>query len=173
MCCYDAPSHMTEEIKNARREAPRAIILSVYIGAVTGFIFLISLCFCMGDLESTASTPTGVPIIEVFYHSTKSIGGASTLASLIVVIALVCANSLMAEGSRAVYAFARDHGLPFSQTLSKVSEKKQVPVFAILLTCVVQMTFNSIYFGTTTGFNTIIAIATQGFCKPLRGCFFC
>lgn len=35
---YDAPAHMTEELKNARKEAPRAIVLAVYVGAFTGFI---------------------------------------------------------------------------------------------------------------------------------------
>lgn len=35
---YDAPAHMTEELKNARREAPRAIVMAVYVGAFTGFI---------------------------------------------------------------------------------------------------------------------------------------
>ncbi|KAF2264196.1 GABA permease [Lojkania enalia] len=165
MCCYDAPSKMTEEIKNARKQAPRAIVMAVYIGTFTGFIFLISLSFCMGDYETTAGTPTGVPVIEIFFNSTGSIGGASTLASLIAVIALVCANSLMAEGSRAVFAFARDHGLPFSGTISKVSKSKQVPIYAILVTALVQAAFNSIYFGTynSTGFNTVIAIATEGF----------
>lgn len=164
MCCYDAPAHMTEEIKNARKQAPRAIIMAVYIGFFTGFIWLIALCFCIGDLEATGSTPTGVPVIEIIFNSTNNIAGTSTLASMIAVIATVCANSLMAEGSRAVYAFARDNGLPFSETLSKVSSRS-VPVYAVILTAVVQMAFNSIYFGTTTGFNTIIAIATQGFCK--------
>jgi choline transport protein len=164
MCCYDAPAHMTEELKNARKQAPRAIIMSVYIGFFTGFIWLIALCFCIGDLEATGSTATGVPVIEIMFHSTQSIAGASTLSSMIVVIAVVCANSLMAEGSRAVYAFARDNGLPFSVQLSGVSTRS-VPVNAVLLTAVVQMAFNSIYFGTTTGFNTIVAIATQGFCK--------
>ncbi|KAF2134784.1 GABA permease [Dothidotthia symphoricarpi CBS 119687] len=162
MCCYDAPSHMTEEIKDARKQAPRAIIMSVYIGFFTGFIWLIALCFCIGDLETTGATPTGVPVIEIIYHSTKSIAGASTLTSMISIITLVAANSLMAEGSRAVYAFARDQGLPFSNTLSKVSSRS-VPVHALLLVAVVQAAFNSIYFGTSTGFNTIIAIATQGF----------
>jgi choline transport protein len=164
MCCYDAPAHMTEEIKNARKQAPRAIIMAVYIGFFTGFIWLIALCFCIGDLEATGSTPTGVPVIEIIFNSTNNIAGTSTLASMIAIIATVCANSLMAEGSRAVYAFARDNGLPFSETLSKVSSRS-VPVYAVILTAVVQMAFNSIYFGTTTGFNTIIAIATQGFCK--------
>jgi choline transport protein len=168
MCCYDAPSHMTEEIKNARKQAPRAIVMSVYIGFFTGFIFLISLSFCMGDIETTAGTATGVPVIEIFFNSTGSVAGASGLSSLICVIVLVCANSLMAEGSRAVYAFARDHGLPFSRTFSKVSEKTKVPVNAVLLTCLVQIAFNSIYFGTLTGFNTVISIATEGFCTSFK-----
>ncbi|CAI6341127.1 unnamed protein product [Periconia digitata] len=163
MCCYDAPAHMTEEIKQARKRAPQAIVMSVYIGAVTGLAFLISLSFCMGDIEETAGSATGVPVIEIFRHSTQSVGAASTLGSLIAVIALVCANSLTAEGSRAVYAFARDHGLPFSSLFSKVSSKKQVPINAILLTAFAQMAFDSIYFGTLTGFNTVILIATEGF----------
>lgn len=138
--------------------------MSVYVGFITGFMWLIALCFCIGDLEVTASTPTGVPVIEIIFNSTGSIAGTSTLASMISVICVVASNSLMAEGSRAVYAFARDRGLPFSGPLSKVSSR-QVPVNAILLTTVVQMAFNSIYFGTITGFNTIITIATQGFCQ--------
>lgn len=41
LCCYDAPTHMTEEMLNPSIEAPRAIVMSVYLGAVTGFIFLV------------------------------------------------------------------------------------------------------------------------------------
>ena len=163
MCCYDAPAHMTEEMRNASKEAPKAIVMSVYIGAVTGFAFLISAFFCIGDIQSTALTPTGVPLIQIFYDSTGSVGGACALASLITVIALVCANSLMAEGSRALYAFARDRGLPASAVFSRVHPTLQVPVEAILLCGFVQCALDSIYFGNYTGFSTVIAIATEGF----------
>ena len=152
-------------MRNASREAPKAIILSVYIGAITGFIFLISVCFCIGDISATATSSTGVPLIQIFYNSTQSVVGACFLASLITVIVLVCANFLLAEGSRSLFAFARDRGLPFSHIFSKVEKKRQIPVYAILLACVVQMALNSIYFGTVTGFNTVISIATEGFCQ--------
>ncbi|KAI4131783.1 MAG: hypothetical protein LQ347_002837 [Umbilicaria vellea] len=168
MCCYDAPAHMTEEMKNASREAPKAIIMSVYIGAITGFIFLISVCFCIGDITATAQSTTGVPLIQIFYDSTGSVVGACFLASLVTVIGLVCANALLAEGSRSLYAFARDKGLPFSSLFAQVEPKRQVPVYAILLALAVQMALNSIYFGTLTGFNTVIAIATEGFCEFLH-----
>lgn len=165
MCCYDAPSHMTEEIVNARKEAPRAIILSVWIGAATGFIFLIAVCFCIGSIEGVANSATGVPIIQIFYDSTQSVAGSTCLTVLLIVIDIGCANALTAEGGRAVYAFARDRGLPFSDLWSKVDARKQVPVFAIGLTVLVQIALNSIYFGTVTGFNTVVSIATEGFCK--------
>ncbi|KAG4025339.1 hypothetical protein MFRU_060g00150 [Monilinia fructicola] len=163
MCCYDAPSHMTEELKDASKEAPRAMVLSVYIGAITGFIFLIAVCFCVGDIDAVANTPTLVPLIQIYADSTKSHIGACFLASMIVVINIASSNALLAEGSRSLYAFARDNGLPFSKQISKISVEHQVPVVAIILGSLVQMAFNSIYFGTVTGFNTVIAIATEGF----------
>lgn len=163
MCCYDAASKMVEEMRNPSKDAPRAIVMSVYLGAVTGFIFLISAFFCIGDLEATATTPTGVPLIQIFYDSTGSVGGATTLAAMIAVIVLVCANSLMAEGSRALWAFARDHGLPFSRVFNKVDKRLSVPVNAIVLCMVLQMALNSIYFASYEGFSTVISIATFGF----------
>ena len=143
MCCYDAPAHMTEEIKHARKQAPRAIILSVYIGGITGFVFLIAACFCIGDIEKTATSSTGVPIIQIFLDSTQSRAGSTCLAVLLVVIGFQASNALTAEGARAVYAFARDRGLPFSDIWSKVEKKKFIPVYALCLTILVQIALNS------------------------------
>ncbi|KAI1004400.1 hypothetical protein K3495_g3813 [Podosphaera aphanis] len=163
MCCYDAPAHMCEELKNASKQAPRAMVLSVYIGAVTGFIFLVSICFCIGDIQTVANTPTMVPLIQIYFDSTNSRIASCILASLITVIILGAANALLAEGARSLYAFARDSGLPFSSQISRIEPKHQIPFVAILLGTIVQMSFNSIYFATVTGFNTVIAIATEGF----------
>ncbi|KAF9890903.1 hypothetical protein FE257_005479 [Aspergillus nanangensis] len=163
MCCYDAASHMTEEMTHASRDAPRAIIMSVGLGAVTGLVFLIALCFCIGNIDETAASSTGVPVIQIFYDSTHSKVGACFLASLMTVICLFASISLLTEGSRSLYAFARDHGLPFSRTLATVHKKRKVPVYAILVSIIVQIALSAIYFGTVTGFETVISIATTGF----------
>ncbi|KAL8949992.1 MAG: hypothetical protein Q9222_003935 [Ikaeria aurantiellina] len=133
MCCYDAPAHMTEEMKAPSLEAPKAIVMSVYIGGFTGFVFLVAASFCIGDITTTAESTTGVPLIEIFYNSTGSVVGTCFLSSIIVVIVLAAANALLAEGSRSLFAFARDNGLPFSRLVAKVEPKRQVPVYAILL----------------------------------------
>lgn len=171
MCCYDTPSHMTEEMTHASRDAPKAIILSVIMGAVTGLVFLLTLCFCMGDIGTTANSSTGVPVIQIFYDSTHSKVGTCILASMITVIIIVASVSLVAEGSRSVYAFARDHGLPFSGLWSKVQPRKKIPLYSIFLTLVVQLALNAIYFGTATGFETVVSLATTGFCELYRSLF--
>ncbi|KAL4749826.1 hypothetical protein BDW72DRAFT_213868 [Aspergillus terricola var. indicus] len=149
MCCYDAPSHMTEEMTHPSRDAPKAMIMSVGLGAVTGF--------------TTAASTTGVPVIQIFYDSTNSKVGACFMASMMTLLVLICSVSLIAEGSRSFFAFSRDCGLLFPTALSKVTRKRHIPLNAILATTLMQMAFNSIYFGTVTGFNTIISIATTGF----------
>lgn len=164
LCCYGAPAHMTEGMKSASKEAPKAMIMSVLLGAVTGFIFLLALCFCIGDITATATTITGVPTLEVYYNSTGSKAATCALTSLTCVIGIIALNSLLAEGSRSVYAFVRDRGLPFSKVFAKVSSKHQIPLNALLLTLVVQLALDAIDFGTTTGLQTVVAISTAGFC---------
>lgn len=162
---------MTEEVKNARVQAPRAIVLSVYIGFFTGFVFLVSACFCMGDVDAMASSSTGVPIIEIFFHSTGSRAGATGLASLILLVGLGASNGLTATGGRSIYAFARDQGLPFSGWLSRVNSENATPVNALVAAVGVQFVLLAIYFGASQGFGTVIAIATEGFCTSLPSPF--
>ncbi|KAE9369601.1 amino acid transporter [Stipitochalara longipes BDJ] len=163
MTGYDATAHMTEEMKDARKDAPKAIIWAVWIGAITGFIFLVAVCFCIVDIDAAASTPTGVPIFEIFESATRSFAAGMVLSVQISIISLVSLAFLCAQSSRLAFAFARDGGLPFSKFFSKVDAKSQVPINAICLVVAINMALMSIYFGSVTGFNTILAISTEGF----------
>jgi choline transport protein len=113
MCCYHAQAHMCEELKDASKQAPPAIIMFVYVGAATGLVFLIDVFFCIGYIDQVANTPTLVPLIQIFFDSTNSNVGSCFLATLIVIIDLGRGNALFPEGARPLYAFARDRGLPF------------------------------------------------------------
>jgi choline transport protein len=44
------------------------MVMSVYIGALTGFVFLIAVCFCIGDITEVAETSTLVPLIQIYYE---------------------------------------------------------------------------------------------------------
>ncbi len=165
MTGYDATAHMTEEMRDARNDAPKAIIWSVWIGTITGLAFLIAVCFCIVNINDAAMTPTGVPLIQILYDGTASKPAALALTICITIIALISLCFLCAQSSRVVFAFARDRGLPFSGLFSRVDKKRFVPVYSILLVLGVNMALMSIYFGSITGFNTVLAISTEGFCE--------
>ena len=70
--------------------------------------------YCAGT-EYT-DTQTGIPIIQVPYDSTNSIGGTTFMTTLLILPSLVGMITTVAASSRQVWAFARDKGLPTLNT---------------------------------------------------------
>src|SRR5215469_14761018 len=60
------------EVKRVRSRAPYSIIFSTVASAIMQWAFLICLLFTIGDVEAVTNTPTGLPIIEVYYLATNS-----------------------------------------------------------------------------------------------------
>lgn len=60
-------------------------------------------------------------MIEVYYLDTKSVAGTNVLIVAIFIILFVALFNTFASVSRLTWAFALDHGLPFSNTFAKVS----------------------------------------------------
>ncbi|KDQ07546.1 hypothetical protein BOTBODRAFT_59943 [Botryobasidium botryosum FD-172 SS1] len=153
---YDACAHMVEEIPDPGRHAPRAMVLTVFVGVVTSFIFLVIFLFSAADFDAALASPAG-PLLEIFHQATGNKGGAFCL----IIIPLICAafgtQAVLTASSRIVYAFARDGGLPFSGTLSKVDKKLQVPIPALLFCVGWTLAFGAISLGSTTAFNAVLS----------------
>lgn len=69
MCCYDAPAHLVEEMNNAQVDAPKAMVYSVYLGSVTGLVYLLSILFCVSDLDAVLDSDN-----PIFRFTTKRHG---------------------------------------------------------------------------------------------------
>jgi amino acid transporter len=164
MCCYDAPAHMSEEMTNATRDAPRAMVLSVIIGFFTGLVYILVVLFSIVDIQAVSESPTGVPLLEIFYQATRSTAGALSLQALLLLNQLFAANALLVEGSRSVYAFARDGAFPrvINDRLKHVHETLDVPVWAILASALMQCIFVALLFGSSAAFFTVLSVATTG-----------
>lgn len=48
----DAGAHMSEELKDASKELPRAMIWSITLNGILGITMVISFCFCIKDVEA-------------------------------------------------------------------------------------------------------------------------
>jgi amino acid transporter len=94
------------------------------------FAFMICLMFTLGDLDKVENSPTGLPIIEVYYQATKSKQGANVLVVIIALILFISLFNGFASVSRLTWAFARGKGPPSSSLFSYVSTHvHQWPLF--------------------------------------------
>lgn len=154
----DAAVHMSEEIRNASKTLPRIMLATLFVNGALGFIMLITLCFCIGNLQDVLQTGTGYPFIQIFYNATPR--GATTMASILVILSQFCAVTNMATASRQLFSFARDKGVPFHTYFEKVPLGWDIPLNAILATTVFSILLISISFGSTIAFNQLIALGT-------------
>ena len=156
----DAATHMSEELRDASYTLPRAMIWTAISNSIMGFLMLVTLCVCLGDVESVISTPTGYPHIQVFYNATQSKAGASVLASITIIMAIFgCVNNV-ATSSRQLFAFARDNGIPFGAFLSRVQPGWDIPLNSVLVSFVVAILLSLINIGSSVAFNSIASLGT-------------
>lgn len=141
----DAGAHMSEELKDASRVLPSAMIWGSVFNATLGMIMLITLCFCLGpDWQDTVlglntDTQTGIPVIQVLYNSTNSIAGTTVMTTLLIFLSLAGSITTVAASSRQVWAFARDKGFPFPSYIEHVNLEPPTSTFLAILADVIHI----------------------------------
>ena len=114
---------MAEEVKDARRNVPNALMASVTINGILGFGMMIAILFTLGNLENietiTSAAVSGSPLVDYFYFVLDDRGFATGLTSLLVAMFVFCAVAVLCSTSRVTWAFARDNGLPGSSWIKK------------------------------------------------------
>lgn len=156
----DAATHMSEELRDAAHTLPRAMVWTAISNSTLGFLMLITFCFCLGDVESIISSPTGFPHIQVLYNATQSTAGATVLSCITVVMAIFgCVNNV-ATCSRQLFAFARDNGIPFGAFLSRVQPGWDIPLNSVIVSFAIAILLSLINIGSSVAFNSIASLGT-------------
>lgn len=117
---------MSEEIKNASRIVPRAMTFSIFVNGVLGFAMLISILFCLGNVDDVLNPDNPFPFMVIFLNGVQSLAGATTMAAVITVLTICATISVVASASRMTWSFARDRGVPGWSYISKVSSPSTV-----------------------------------------------
>jgi amino acid transporter len=151
---------MCEEVQNPHREVPKAIVLSVAAAGVTGIIYLIPILFVLPPVDLLLGVANGQPIGLLFKTVTGSAAGGFGLLFLILGILFFAGIGALTAASRCTYAFARDGAIPGSKLWSRVNHKFDIPLWALLLSTVVDCLLGLIYFGSTAAFNSFTGVAT-------------
>ena len=74
-----------------------------------------------------ANATTGYPIINMFFNATQNLAAADFMTAVLIVNFTAADIACVAATSRQVWAFARNHGIPFSKFIA--------PVRGLFLTC--------------------------------------
>ena len=153
----DATAHMAEEVKNAGVNVPRAMVWSYFGNGIVALVFLITYLFSIPSVDDALDDASGFPFIYVFSNA-MNVAGVNALTILVVVLVIFSNVSFNASTSRQTYAFARDKGLPFWRWLARVDPKKELPVNAVIFSCVLSGLLSLINIGSTAAFNAIISL---------------
>lgn len=159
----DASVLLVEEVSNAALNIPRAILGAMLINGCVGFAMMVTVLYCLGDVESVLGTKTGFPFIQIFANSVGNIAGASVMAAVVLTLTWSCAIGITTTASRMTWSFARDNGCPFSRVLGRVSARTRVPVNAVLAVTACAALLTLIYIGSSTAFNDVISLTITGF----------
>lgn len=128
MTSFDAAAHASEETVEASTTVPRAMVMAVLISWVIGFAMAAAFVFAMPDRAAMAKLGTGL-----FAGLLDSLSVPGTLKQLVSVAVLattfLCGLCILTGCSRAMFAFARDGGLPLS--VARVSPQWRTPISAI------------------------------------------
>lgn len=154
---------MAEEVDRPTRNVPMAIMTSLVFNGIIGLTMMLTLLYNVGDVESVLNSATGYPFLQVFYNTLQSVPGAVALGAITLALIWSCAIGILTTASRMSWSFARDRGAPFSDTLSKVDRRNQVPINAILVVGACSAVICLIYIGSSAAFNDVVSLNITGF----------
>ncbi len=133
---FEACGNVAEEVDNPTRQIPKAMMLTILVGGVSGLMSYVGYVLAAPNLQEIVNGEDPDPIPSILESSLGTVG--SKVFLLVAVTAFIsCVLSLQAAGSRLLYSFARDRMLPGSGWLSKMSERHAVPANALIVACII------------------------------------
>ncbi|CAG8898235.1 unnamed protein product [Penicillium egyptiacum] len=148
---------MCEEVQEPSTQVPKALVGTVILNTLAGFLFLVPLVFVLPDTKVLAALQSGQPVPSIIKSAIGSPVGSFLLLLPLILLSLFCVIGCTTAVSRSTWAFARDGGIPGSKWWRQVNTDG-VPFNAMMLGMVVEILLGFIYFGSTTAFNAFTGV---------------
>lgn len=126
---FDASTHASEETMHAQINVPKGIVRSVAVSGLAGWIMLIAIVLAIPSLDQAAQQ--GANLFFWLLQTVLPHWLSGLLLLGIILAQYLCGLATVTSASRMIYSFARDGGLPFSESLRRVSPRHLTPAYAI------------------------------------------
>ena len=151
---FDTAASVSEETKNARRAAPRAVLRALLISGLGGLVVVLLALMAAPSLTDGRLATQGLPyVITSVFGETF---GRIFLADVAVAV-VVCTLTIQTGTIRLFYSMARDGALPFSHRLAKVNPRTGTPIAPAIASGVLAIALLLLNLGNPTLFSTITA----------------
>ncbi|KAI7859780.1 amino acid permease-domain-containing protein [Circinella umbellata] len=157
---FDSAAQMSEETKDAARNAPKGILYAVGTAGIFGLVFLLGVNFCVQDYQAQVVDSIITPqMTKVFLDG---VGYKWTIVFTVIIMGAMffCGSALLLGSSRLVYAFSRDNAMPFSSYLCRVNKKTKTPIYAVWGNVIFAAVIGILYILNETAFNAIVSVNT-------------
>ncbi len=124
--------NMAGELKNPKKDLPRAIILGLAITIAVYLLINLAIVNIMPVSDVIASKKAASDAAVILFGNS----GASLIAAGIMVSIFGALNGYLMTGVRIPFAMAQDNLFPFSKFFGKINEKFETPVNTFLFTVV-------------------------------------
>lgn len=157
---FESAGSIAEEVEDPERAVPKALIFALLSVGIVVMYSAAGLILAIPDLSKAVSGSIADPVSDTLvYHFGSSIG--RPLLVMFVIGFLASFLAVQAAVSRVIWASARDHALPGSGLLGRLTGAERLPVPAILLTAVGAAAF--ILLSGSTLYAVLVNFTTIGF----------
>ncbi|MCX6459078.1 MAG: APC family permease [Actinobacteria bacterium] len=172
---FEIPSDISEEMDDAPRVVPRAMLTGLIVGGVLTIIAGISIALVVPAApevsDELASNPYAASV-GVTVDVAMGSGAAKFLALLLVIATFAAIAVCQLAASRTIWTMARDRELPGSSWLVQLSPRRRLPRNAIIVAGVIGVILPFLIFEIKTAYVLQGASATPlliAFLIPLVG----
>ncbi|TXT07728.1 uncharacterized protein COLE_04652 [Cutaneotrichosporon oleaginosum] len=106
LTAFDSVAFMVDHMPRPSINAPKTIVIAVGLGAITSWVYLVALLFCLKDLRLVMESPSG-PLLQVYFQATNSRAGSTVLMIFNLGAMLFASQGLITVSSRLLLRIAR------------------------------------------------------------------
>lgn len=121
---FDSAAELSEETRDPRRTAPKAIVNALLVSFVGGGLMIVAALMSAPELGDDLATGGMAWVIE----SQLDTWLGKTLLGLVAVAMFSATLAIQASASRVMFSMARDNRLPFGKLLATVNKRTGTPV---------------------------------------------
>ena len=122
---FDSAAELSEETKDPRKTAPKAIVAARLVSFVGGGLMILAALVAAPSLDDPLLSSEGIAWVITSQLSTWL---GKTLLTIVAIAIFSATLAIQASASRVMFSMARDNRLPFGSFLCKVNKRTGTPV---------------------------------------------